>query len=172
MSEAVAPDVHERIEVVAVGGFQRREVGGATGVRVGFENDAGKIEPAEQFAEKQADDTPVEITERVDGQKPAFGKSEEFKSEVGKSRSRLRPAGLQIEGIVAHSQRHFVRQRRMKIAYADFNGTPAPGPVGNEIGAYSGVQIEKERFIKQARGKDFAIELGLYNGNTIRKERR
>jgi len=44
--EAFAPDVHEWLKVAAIGGFQRRKVGGATGVGVGFENDAGEVEPA------------------------------------------------------------------------------------------------------------------------------
>lgn len=54
MGEAVASDVHERLKFAAIGGFQRRKVGGATGVGVGFENDAGEVEPAEQFAEEEA----------------------------------------------------------------------------------------------------------------------
>ena len=60
MAKAVAPDVSERLKVVAVGGVQRGEVGGATGVGVGLENDAGEVEPAEQFAEEEADGAAVE----------------------------------------------------------------------------------------------------------------
>lgn len=63
VGEAVAPEVRERLEVATVGGFQRGEVGGATGVGVGFENDAGEVEPAEQFAEEEADGAAV-VAER------------------------------------------------------------------------------------------------------------
>ena len=61
VGETVAPDVHERLEVATVGGFQRGEVGGAAGVVVGFEKDAGEVEPAEQFAEEEADGAAVEV---------------------------------------------------------------------------------------------------------------
>ena len=60
VGEAVAPDVHKRLEVATVGGFQRGEVGGPAGVGVGFENDAGEVEPAGQFAEKDANAATIE----------------------------------------------------------------------------------------------------------------
>lgn len=44
MSEAVAPDVHERLEVATVGSFQRGEVFGATGFGLRGEFHAGQIE--------------------------------------------------------------------------------------------------------------------------------
>ena len=43
----------------------------------GREDDAGQIEPAEQFQQEQADGAAVEILERVEAQEPAFGKGED-----------------------------------------------------------------------------------------------
>ena len=65
MGEAVAPEIHERLEVATVGGVQRGEVGGASGVGVGFENDAGEVGPAEQFAEEEADGAAIEAERRI-----------------------------------------------------------------------------------------------------------
>jgi len=61
VGEAVAPEVNERLKVAPIGGFQRRKVGGATGVGVGFEYGAGEVEPAEQFAEEEADGATAEV---------------------------------------------------------------------------------------------------------------
>jgi len=67
------PDVHDRLEVVAVSGFQHCEVGGATDIGVRFENDAGKIELAEHFAEEEAGGPAVEVAEQADGLEQAAG---------------------------------------------------------------------------------------------------
>ena len=65
MGEAVAPEVHERLEVAPVGRFGRGEAGGATGGGVGFENDAVEVEPSEQFAEEEADGATIEAERRI-----------------------------------------------------------------------------------------------------------
>ena len=80
---------------------------------------------------------------------------------LGVTAKRLRSAGLQIEGVVAHAQRHLVRQGWLEVADADFDGTPAPGPVGHEIAADEGVQIEEKRFVGRARGEGFAKDLAI-----------
>ena len=49
-------DIHERLEVETVGGFQRGAAGGTTG----FENDAGEVGAAEPFAEEEADGAAIE----------------------------------------------------------------------------------------------------------------
>ena len=107
----------------------------------------------------------------MDGQEPAFGEGEEFEGEIGEGRGRLRPAGLQVEGVVAHAQRHLVREWWLEIADADFDGTPAPGPVGHEIAADAGVEIEEKRFVERARGEGFAVEIGLGGGDALGEER-
>jgi hypothetical protein len=58
----------------------------------------------------------------------------------------------------------------MKVAYADFDGTPASGPIGNEIGTNASVQIKEERFIERTPGKDFAVEIGFGGSNAFGKE--
>ena len=171
-AQTIAPDVHERVEVAAIGGFERGEIRRATGSGIGFENDPRKIQPPENFAKKQADGATIEVAERMDGQEAAFDKGEQFEGKVRKSRGRLRPAGLKVEGVIAHPQWNVVRRWRLEIADADFNGTPTSGPIRHEVTANAGVQIEEEGFVEQATGECFAVEIGLGGGDALGEQRR
>ena len=64
-----------------------------------------------------------------------------------------------------------MRERWLEVADADFDGTPARGPVGHEIAADAGVQIEEERFVERARSEGFAVEFGLGGGDALGEER-
>lgn len=165
------PDVRQWAIIAVVGGFERGVIRCAPGIRVRFENDAGKIHPAENFAKKQPDSAPVEVAERMNGEKATFDEAEQFESEVGQRRGRIRPARLKIERVVAHPQRELVRKRWLEIADADLDRAPPAGPIGNEVAADAGVQIEKERFVERARREGFPIKVRLRDGDPRREER-
>ena len=52
LAEALMPDVRQWSIIAAVGRFKRGVIKRASGIRVGLENDAGKIHPAENFSKK------------------------------------------------------------------------------------------------------------------------
>jgi hypothetical protein len=79
---------------------------------------------------------------------------------------------LKVEGVVAHPQWNLVRKRRVEIADADFNGTPTSGPIGHQVAADAGVQIEEEGFVETATGERFAVEIGLNDGDALGEQRR
>src|SRR5437762_1117983 len=72
--ETITPNVHQRLPIETVSSLQGGKIGGA-GVRgLRFENYHRQVEAMEQFGEKEANGAAVEIGERMDSQKPPFGK--------------------------------------------------------------------------------------------------
>lgn len=143
----------ERLPVGAVGGFQGAEILFAFHCGFWREDDAGKIETAEQFEEQQADSASVEILKRMDTQEAAFGKGKQFKGEIAKSRRGGGPAGEQVGPVVVHEDRNLMGCWRREIADADFDVAPAASPGRHKVVTNATVKLSGEPLVRKPCSK-------------------
>lgn len=76
------------------------------------------------------------------------------------------------EAVVAHSLGHEVGQRRLEVAHTHFDGTPAAGPVGNEVAGNAAMEFKKQRLVQRAFAVKAAFDVGLNAHNALGQQRR
>jgi hypothetical protein len=171
VDEALLPEVHERAPVGAVGRFEGAKIGLTFRFGFGREDDAREVETAEEFQKEEADGATVEILERMDAEEAALGEGKELEREVAGGGRGARPPGPEVVAIVAHEAGDLMRGRREQTSDADFDATPTPGPIRDEVVADTAVKLRRKPLVERCGGEIGRVE-GLLRAQDALGEQR